>query len=311
MTQPLISAVVCTRNRAKFLDKCIKSIIDQTLSRSLYEILIVDNGSTDGTKGIVEKYKADGVRYLSEPVIGLSKARNTAWQNTSARYLGYLDDDAWADRQWLETALWSFQHVSPSPEWVGGRIYLGWESMPPAWIVGSEQLKAPLGFLDYGDKPHFLEQGQRLGGGNSFYTRSVLERIGGFAETLGRKKSVLLSGEEVELQQRYESDGNKLFYHPDISMHHYVGAERMKPEWFYKRFFWGGVSDVVMNSLSRGAEAARTSPKAGPQGGAAGRLLLNLARALGFSSDVGITVHARTYLCYVAGYLYGVMVYRD
>ena len=142
---PEITAVVCTRNRERFLAKCLDSLLRQTFAKERYEILVVDNGSTDRTAEIVRGYEAEhGIRYIHEPVIGLSRARNTAWRNAKTDYLGYIDDDAVAEPQWLETALHCFQQVRPQPDWVGGAIHLEWEGEPVAWI--NDELAQPLGW---------------------------------------------------------------------------------------------------------------------------------------------------------------------
>ena len=90
-----ISAVVCTHNRAAYLRKALQSLVDQTMAQELYEIIVVDNASTDGTKQVVSEYSgASNLRCLYEPVIGLSRARNTGWGNARGEYVAYLDDDA-------------------------------------------------------------------------------------------------------------------------------------------------------------------------------------------------------------------------
>ena len=143
-------------------------------------------------------------------------------------------------------------------------------------------------------------------GANCSYCRALLEKFGGFDERLGRKKSCLLSGEETQIQRKIEQTGGYLFYAPAAGVQHFVPAARTQPRWFYHRFFWGGVSDVL---LSRTVQATSASIKqttvAGPQkGGALARLLCNSAAAMGFAVTHGRRIQGRIYMAYVLGWLW-------
>ncbi|NQT02512.1 MAG: glycosyltransferase family 2 protein [Planctomycetes bacterium] len=242
---PIITAVICTRDRAHFLDKCIKSLLEQSLDREKYEILVIDNGSTDTTGDIIKCFADEAViRSVYEPVIGLSRARNTGWQNAKGQYVGYIDDDAVAEEGWLESALWCFENLSPMPDWVGGPINLDWESTSPDWI--NQELSVSLGKVYWGDERSRLRNDQRLGGGNSFFPKSRLKELDGFDERLGRKGKTFLSNEETHIQRRIEAQGGSLYYHPGVCIRHFVPTERITPQWFYKRYYWGGISDYIM-----------------------------------------------------------------
>ena len=89
---PLISVIVVTYNRAHFLKEALDSIKRQTFKD--YEIILVDDGSTDGTKEIVEKYQ--GIRYIYQEHSGISRARNTAIKAAKGKWIATLDsDDLW------------------------------------------------------------------------------------------------------------------------------------------------------------------------------------------------------------------------
>ena len=119
-----ISAVICTYNRADCLARAIKSLVNQTLPKENYEILIVDNASTDSTKDIIRR-EFSGVPNLSyfyEPVLGIARARNTGWNNAKGTYVCYLDDDAVASPEWLEKIIEVFRTTTLKIGCVGGRI---------------------------------------------------------------------------------------------------------------------------------------------------------------------------------------------
>ena len=134
-----ISAIICTHNRASYLIKAIQSLVNQTLDKSLYEIIIVDNGSTDDTKRIVSEEFASvrNLKYVYEPILGLSQARNTGWKNAKGKYVAYLDDDAIADSQWIEKILLTFNSVKPTHGALGGKVEPIWESPRPRWVSDS------------------------------------------------------------------------------------------------------------------------------------------------------------------------------
>ena len=309
---PIITAVICTRDKAHFLDKCIKSLLEQSLDREKYEILVVDNGSTDTTGDIIKCFADEAtIRSVYEPLVGLSRARNTGWKNAKGQYVGYIDDDAVAEVRWLESALWCFENFSPMPDWVGGPINLEWETTSPDWI--NEELSVPLGKVYWGDKPCRITKDQRLGGGNSFFPKTRLEELGGFDERLGRKHGSLLSGEETQLQKRIEAEGGFLYYHPGVCIRHFVSAERTKPSWFYRRYYWGGVSDYIMgktlNSKSSINDTQTVAISKINRKEQITRVMRNFWHSLGISSRKE-AIYGRIYMSYVFGWFAGLFFWH-
>jgi glucosyl-dolichyl phosphate glucuronosyltransferase len=310
VSMPSVTAIVCTRNRAERLEACIRSLLCQSLGRDHYEILVVDNASTDHTPRLCATYESEpGFRWIREPAVGLSHARNTGWRQAKGKYLGYIDDDAEADRGWIEAALRCFETVTPPPAWVGGPIDLAWDAARPSWLTAA--LHGPLGEVDWGENPLFLTADCHLGGGNSFFPRSVLEKAGGFDTRLGRQGACLLSGEETELAWRLTDQGGLLYYHPRVRIRHHVEPDRLKTGWFYRRYYWGGYTDALMMRTLRGSGhdrrigAAQAGGKAIRRGDQVRRLLGNLARAAGFCASAQGRVLGRVYMAYVAGRVAG------
>lgn len=303
------SAIVCTRNRGALLEKCLDSLLEQSLARDQYEIIVVDNGSTDSTPEVVARYAAtSAIVALHEPVAGLSRARNRGWRTARGQYICYIDDDAVAARGWLEHAVWAFDNVTPQPDWVAGPVELDWESPAPEWI--NDELAVPLGRIDWGKVPRRLTAEEFFVGANSCFSRLCLERHGGFDERLGRQGANLLSGEETQLKQRIEAAGGFLYYHPEVRVRHYVPTERSRPAWFYRRYFWGGVSDFFMRRTLTGTSTG-TGGSPSDTEGRSSRLMRNLACSFGLGVTKTRTIHARIYLAYVAGWLSGACRWRN
>jgi len=241
-----ISAVICTLNRAAYLAKAVESLINQTYPKEYYEIIVVDNGSTDNTREVVEKFsQLARIRYIYEPIKGLCQARNTGWQAAGGKYVAYLDDDAIACPHWLEKMMKAFETGKPAPASVGGRVVPIWESERPAWL--EEQMLGAYAIVDWGKKARFFKPSspEHHVGCNVAYKREVLQECGGFNVNLGRKGKNLLSNDEHLIRKYMDSHGLAIYYDPEILVDHLVPKERLTRRFMLRRHFWQGVSDVV------------------------------------------------------------------
>lgn len=250
-----ISAIICTHNGQKVLRKAIQSLVDQTLDKKKYEIIVVDNASTDGSREITRQFETErNLRYFHEPKLGLSHARNTGWQQAEGEIIAYLDDDAVACPKWLERIVGVFADV-PDAGVVGGRVEPIWEADPPPWI--NTFMQRFLSILDWSDIPITLGGEKYLVGANIAFPRKMLQEFSGFPTDLGRKGGNLISNEEIELIRMIKGKGRVVFYHPEISVKHLVPAARLNAKWFRKRWFAQGISDAVVycrENVSAGRE---------------------------------------------------------
>lgn len=247
---PIISAVVCTHNRALSLEQTLISLLAQALPKDEYEIIVVDNASTDETASVVRAMREanSNLQYLHEPKIGLSHARNAGIQSASGDYIAFLDDDELVPRDWLTSIITTFETVCPAPDICGGIIDLNWECERPAWL--SDHLLVYLGKFNYGNKAFFINSVDSfLGGGNIAIKKSVIATIGRFDLRLGRTGNDNMGNEEVDLQCRALDHGLVLYYNPEIRVFHYVPADRCTKTWHYERFYFQGVSSAKMGFL--------------------------------------------------------------
>jgi len=247
VSNPIISAVICTHNRAPYLRKALHSLFQQSLPQEQYEVLVVDNCSTDTTKEVIEEFaRAGPVRYHYESRLGLSHARNAGWHSARGRYVAYLDDDAIACPGWLEKILEVFETITPRPGCVGGKTEAIWEAQRPAWL--GDPLLHGLTIVDWSDVPHPLSDlsCEWLVGANFAVPRETLEHLGGFTDGLDRQGSKLLSSGDVFFQKQVIKAGLACFYHSQISVQHHVFPSRLVQGWFRQRYYWQGVSDAIM-----------------------------------------------------------------
>jgi len=242
-----ISAVVCTLNRAAYLAKAMASLVNQTYPKKYYEIIVVDNGSADNTREVVEQFnQSTRVRYVHEPIKGLSQARNTGWQAASGKYVAYLDDDAIACPHWLEKMMEAFETIKPAPASVGGKAVPLWESERPTWLA--DRMLGAYAIVDWGDRAKFLKPSspEHHVGCNVAYNRQVLQECGGFNINLGRKGGNLLSNDENVIRDYIDSRGLGIYYDPEILVKHLVPKERLTRRFMLRRHFWQGISDVAL-----------------------------------------------------------------
>jgi glucosyl-dolichyl phosphate glucuronosyltransferase len=261
---PSVSVVICTHNRAAYLDKALRSLMLQTLPRSAWEVVVVDNRSTDRTREVAERFAGEmDLQVLFEPVLGLSYARNAGWRAARAPLVAYLDDDAVAAPDWLERILEAFATVTPRPGCVGGRVEPIWEAPRPPWL--SDEVLTSLTAIDWAGVPHPLPDLARewLVGANLAIPRDVLERIGGFTDGLDRAGRSLLSSGDVFLQRQIQEAGLACWYHPAIAVGHHVPAVRLRQPWFRRRYYWQGVSDAMIQLLEERPSPVRRLRLAG------------------------------------------------
>ncbi len=259
----LISAIICTHNRDTYLGAAIDSLLAQDFPGS-FEVVVVDNASKDRTREVVEaRLPNPKVKYIYEPVTGLSVARNTGAKTASAEILAYLDDDAVASAQWLRVLHDAYQS-NDKLAIAGGKVTLIWPEgiSPPKWL--SSELSGNLGYYNLGDSVVYIEQpGLTPRGLNYSIHRTFLEQIGGFDTNLGRVGKKLLSNEELHTTELAIKQGWQVAYLPEALVAHNVAPERVKPSWFIERGWWQGISECYreqlagkagLGQLSRGGE---------------------------------------------------------
>lgn len=243
----LISVIICTRNRAELLSRALASVVDQDFPSRDYEVIVVDNDSSDHTAEVAKRY-ADraNVRYLRELQIGLCMARNAGWRAASGQYVAYFDDDALAAPGWLAAVADGFAGTWQNVGVVGGRVDPLWEEQRPAWL--SDEVAHALTIVDWSTSDKYIEDVGRewLVGANMAVPRSVLAEVGGFHPWLDRVGANLLSSGDVHLQKEVIKRGYRCLYRPSMTIHHLVPASRLSQQWFLRRHYWQGVSDAVM-----------------------------------------------------------------
>ncbi|HJT82541.1 MAG TPA: glycosyltransferase [Chthoniobacterales bacterium] len=233
-----ISAVICTRNRAAHLLQAIQSLRDQDIGSGNYEIVVVDNASSDETANIVKPLAAEmpAVRYVFEKTPGLTNARNRGVRDARAPMIAFLDDDALAGPAWLSSIVSAFEQF-PDAMCVGGPIEPWFETPAPAWFPARL-----LGCYNrsYGPEARWYNfPHEQPVGCNMAFRKRCLEEIGGFNPLLTKYN------DETELIGRMVNAGGKLFYQPAAVVKHLLPRERLTLTWQIRRHYHEGVSLAV------------------------------------------------------------------
>jgi glycosyltransferase involved in cell wall biosynthesis len=250
--------VICTYNRAALLGKSIESAFAQDYPTDLYEIVVVNNNSTDGTDDVVRRYQAQSpvaFRYVAEPQQGLSHARNLGAELAQNEFVAFLDDDAEAVPHWLASFNGVIERCHALV--VGGRIekrfMQGFE--PPGWF-GSQYMKGFFGlnYREWGKPDRLLRIRPPLyiGGGNSAYARRVLQHFGGFDVQLGRDAKTLLAGEETHLNLVLEHNDIPIYYTDDAVIWHHIEPSRITRRHLVRKAYWAGISNAMISLFVKG-----------------------------------------------------------
>jgi len=248
-----ITVTIQTYNRSAVLAETLESLRSLRCPAGVeYEILVVDNNSTDRTPEVIQEYGgilAPRLRSVFEARQGLSHARNRALQEAKGQIVSFLDDDVVVDAEWLTAVAGAFEEHAAAV--VGGKSYLIFRSRRPAWL--SEHYEFFLSRLDYGDRP-IVGIDRDLYGLNFSVRKDIVLQAGGFDPSLGRCGGVSLrSGEESDLLRRIRALGGVAVYEPRAVVGHIIPGERLRMKWFIKRAFAAGVDVEPL----RWAEAGR------------------------------------------------------
>jgi len=244
------SVVVPTRNRCEALRVALTSILEQRLEHGRFEVLVVDNGSTDGTRALVDELRArhPGLAYHHAAEPGLHVGRHKGLRESRGDILVYVDDDIRAAPGWLAGLREAM--ADPRVAMAGGRVLPEWGATPPDWIrrlweqpQAEGRVLPDLSILDLGDRPRPIPP-TLVFGCNFAVRRSVLLAAGGFHPDGFPQELIRFRGDGESWVSAYvEEQGLLAFYHPDASIQHCIPASRLTAGYFRQRQFNQGISD--------------------------------------------------------------------
>ncbi|HUE69834.1 MAG TPA: glycosyltransferase [Pirellulaceae bacterium] len=262
-----VSVILINRDGGQWLSRALASLrsdLDSVAARrSDFELLVVDNGSTDDSIPRIERTLAGASfawRIVPEPVPGVNSSRNAGLAAARGDLLIFSDNDLTFQRGWLEAYLTAAEQ-HPDQEVFAGRVLVGpvegdvppWLDLTGRWARPSIVVQA-----DYGDELRVCQFGSDRGpvGPNMAFRRSLLARMGPFDTRFGLRPGSYVPGAEAEYFQRLTEAGASFVYVPGAAVHHPLKKPQISKRYFLKRLHGIGRAHGRMQRL-RGTRCTR------------------------------------------------------
>jgi glycosyltransferase involved in cell wall biosynthesis len=259
MTSPAYTVALCTHNHLDRLRRTLADLATLISPQAPWELLIIDNGCTDGTTEYLAErawpQPVAAVRIVRENTLGLSRARNRAIAEAYGEYIVFIDDDETPDADWL--CAYERSILRDQPDAMGGVIdvrFVGGER--PAWL--QDELLGFVGKLSHGSESRMLtDPATPIFGGNFVFRKTVFERIGNFDTDLGRRGTANIGGEDTEMYRRLLATDSRVCWIPDSVIYHRIEAIKLRRNYFLDLHFQQGRME---GSAKRGTQS-RLPPK--------------------------------------------------
>lgn len=232
--QPLATAIICTRNRAASLERTLNSIVAAARHVSApWEMLVVDNGSTDDTQQTIEKFKgALPIRSVIQPEPGLSNARNAGVAAALGKYIIWTDDDVLVDEKWLAAYLEAFE-ANPGAVVFGGTAVPVYQEPKRNWFVKAEPQIVSL--LAIRNSPEWSEiTSKRIPYGLNYAIRAAEHKKRLYDPELGVAPGRRRGGEETTLIRALLAEGATGAWAWDAKVYHLIPAQRQTLRYIYE-----------------------------------------------------------------------------
>lgn len=235
-TRPAISIVICTYNRADYIGEAMQSLYHQSLQKDQFEVIIVDNNSTDNTEAVCNAYITahtdSSFIYLKETRQGASFARNTGAAKAVAPLLCFMDDDAVANKDYLERIV-SFFNLYKDAGGLGGRIIPRYIPSEPIWM--SHFVSSLVGNFDYSDQITVFSPNKYPLESNMIIRKTDFDAVNGFNTALpGVQGTLRIGGEGKEFFLKLKALGRIIYYDPSVIVEHIVETQKLTPEYMYR-----------------------------------------------------------------------------
>ncbi|HSD47058.1 MAG TPA: glycosyltransferase [Pyrinomonadaceae bacterium] len=236
---PDVSVVVATYNRCDVVRGAVESLMNQDRRGTSYEVIVVDNNSTDATRRTLEELcdKYDNLFYHFEPQQGVSYARNRGIAAARAPILAFTDDDIKPASDWVASINEAFKKF-PEADCIGGKVLPQTVTEFPGWLTSKHW--TPLALLNMGDEPIVLDvlNGPGLVAANMAVRAAVFKDVGLFQPELQRVKTFIGSLEDHEFELRLGAANKRLMYLPELIVYAQVLDERLSKA-YHRRWYRG------------------------------------------------------------------------
>lgn len=225
---PFVSVIIPLHNAADTIGRTVSSVLEQDYPLEQYEIIIVDDGSTDGSEDSVRRFP---VKLIRQSNAGAASARNTGIHNAKGELIIFLDSDCTVNRDWVN--LHVREHIkNPEAECIGGAF-----AIPDVTTCNFFELcDYYSSWYEQNPKCSPSSNYEYLPSTNISFRKLMLEKINGFDATLK-------TGEDVEICQRIRKEGKQILFRPHIQIYHY--GRRNFVDFLKHHYRWGRHASVV------------------------------------------------------------------
>ena len=245
-----ISILICSHNSANRIENTLSHLSKQKVNASIpWEIVLVDNASTDGTAEIATSlWKSDvPLRIIDEPKLGVAYARITGMNACQYSYISFVDDDNWVSDNWIENAYLAMES-HPNACAVGGPSEAALDSPAPDWFATYSKNYA---VGEQYDKPGEIKSDNLMLWGAGLTLRKeawdTLYEYGFEPIQESRKGKSLLSGEETEVLLLFKLMGLSMVYEPKLKIKHFMPANRLQWQYYLRLKKALGASSVYLD----------------------------------------------------------------
>ncbi len=233
---PAISIVICTYNRADYIQEAMESLYNQTLAKSAFEVIIVNNNSSDNTEKVCRNFittHSDAQYYfLNEQQQGASFARNTGAKLSKSPLLCFMDDDAVAEKNYLQRIIHFFNSY-PDAGGLGGRIIPRYIPSEPKWM--SHFVSSLVGNFDYSKTVTQFSTNKYPLESNMVIKKEDFIKVNGFNTALpGVIGNFRIGGEGKEFFLKLKALGKSIYYDPSIIVEHVIETKKLTAEYLYR-----------------------------------------------------------------------------
>jgi glycosyltransferase involved in cell wall biosynthesis len=231
-----ISVVICTYNRAAYIQDAMDSLYHQTINKQQYEIIIVNNNSSDNTievcKAWIAAHQDAQYAFYNEAKQGASYARNTGAAVAKGHLLCFMDDDAIAESDYLERIIRFFEE-HPDAGGLGGRIIPKYIPEEPTWM--SYYVSSMVGNFDYSPTVAVFSLNKYPLESNMIIRKIDFDAVKGFNEALpGVVGTLRIGGEGKDFFFKLKALGRVIYYDPAIKVQHVVEVSKLTKEYLYR-----------------------------------------------------------------------------
>jgi glycosyltransferase involved in cell wall biosynthesis len=216
-----LSVIICTYNREQHIERALQSLTEQDFDKSAYEIIVVDNNSTDSTPEIIRRFKEAHPEHqivlAKENRQGLSYARNKGIELARGKYISYIDDDGIARPDYV-SQIKKYTEQFPEDVAFGGKVLPKYETgKEPDWMSG--YIERIISIVDLGDEVKTLKKIYPVGC-NMIFKKALFDKIGKFNTALK------LRSDDKYIFFKIRENGYRVLYLPEVVVWHFIDKFR-------------------------------------------------------------------------------------